>query len=356
MATAITGADHKLAVNHATVWGTEVDCNLAGKAFDAEEIAGFVAIPEPLPDESITRQFHDFIVAGKREVKPVIKGLWRFDGALWYPITHLLGDETITVDTGNDFATHALKLTSQTNIFMTLCMADGLTVKVANGFKMSGLTFTGEEGGLWRYELRGIGDDVLFPGTINTTLINATFVTKENWMPFGATRIRMNDKGAGALGAPDVIRPVAVSLVINRVIDARFEANAVGVAAAGSPEWRSAEPLENGFPSVEINMRFPTFTSNNRIIEMYAETFKKMDIFIEGNVIPASSPATNYSLLLEFPALRVLKTVYAIAGRERVVEEVTFEACMTDTAPTGMTVTDPIAGTLKNATIVAYDI
>lgn len=338
-----------LACAKGATWATAVDCNTTGSAFFATDIAGFVGIPEELPDESAGFDFLNYIDAGNVNVEPVLRGHLRYTSALWRLIAWGIGDDSAVLVSGSDYD-HTMDIQSETAIFGTLCAYDGVQVREIPSFQTNGFTLSGESGQFWQYEIRGRGDRVLVASQTNSTLASATHVSNILRIPFGASQVRINDQSSGALDSNAVVRPNQISINFQRAQVPEFLANAV---AEGSGEFRTRQPAEDGRPSVEITLRFPEYSAVTYIEDVGDETFKKMDITITG---PATASANNYTLTMSFPALRVVNTEYTISNGNRIVEALTLRALDPQAAPTGMNgITFPFRFILRNATSAAYD-
>ncbi|RMF65558.1 MAG: hypothetical protein D6743_07840, partial [Calditrichaeota bacterium] len=313
----------------ASTWGTAVSVNAAGNGVLLTDISGLIATPEQLPDESAGFAYLNYIDAGARQVQPTLRGWLRYTGALWRFIAHVIGSDVATLVSGSDYD-HTMDVQDEANLFGTLAVYDGVQVREVPSFEPTGFTLRGEAGGMWEFEVRGIGDTVLVSGQTNTSLASVTYTTNTLRVPYGQRVCRMNDQSAAALGSGDVIKPSSIEVVFDRAKNPDF----LGVSAAGDGrEWLSDNPEDSGMPELTVTLGFPKHNEVTYISDLGDETVKKMDITIQG---PATASSNNYTLAMYFPALRVVDVTADISGPERIAKQVVLRGLQAQSAPSGM--------------------
>lgn len=314
-----------------TTWGSGVTCNTANKGILILDDPDFIERPDQLLDESMGFIYPEYIDAGNRNTNPTIGGWLRYTNNQYALIALAIGDDSSVLISGSEF-THTMDIQDSTaGLFVTLCAFDGVTVREIPSWKPTGFTFSGSGGDFWKFSVPGIGNKILLSGQTNTTLGSVTPRSEILRVPFGATTFRINDRTAGALSSTDNIKPTSCEVTFTRAIERETVARAV---AEGSGEWETEEPLENGMPRCTVKVTLPEYTAIEHLEDLVDETEKKMSIVATGPTVGA----TNYTFSLEFPALRVVDVVTSFgAGRKRIPKELTMEALMAQSAPTGMT-------------------
>jgi len=342
------GKDWILSCAKGSAWFTAVDADNTNAGFLCTNVAGFIEIPEPLLDEHIGQTYPQYIDAGNRTVHPVLTGDLRWANEQYKLLCAVIGDDALTG--GASPYTHTMDVQATQTLFHTLCGYDGVTVREIPSFKATGFTLSGQAGGFWQFEIRGIGNTCLVTGQVNTTLSSVTYRTKEKRVPFGATQIRINDQGGSGLGSGDVVYPSSIQIVFNRDIPPEFVARAV---AEGSGEWQTREPVENSFIDCQVTLGFNEFAATTYMADMTAEDFKKMDLTITGLAISGG----NYSHVMSFPALRVINVEHGVSSPGRIPETITMRALQAQAAPTGMSgITNILRWIFTDDVSTAYDV
>jgi len=181
----------------------------------------------------------------------------------------------------------------------------------------------------------------------NSAINTATQISALTFPPNGIRAffeqvvVRLNLQSGGALSAPtDVISGTVnagglTDLVIrfDQPLDEKYVGGVAGII----------EPLDNGWPTFEIEMTFARFDAVSKLYTGYqvAQTALKMDVTFTGPLI--GGLATRYGLLFQFPAVFVATAQDPIpASAIQSQPNVKLKAYLASAAPTGMTVTRPV--------------
>jgi len=327
-----------------------ISVNAAGNGVLLTDISNFVAVPEPLPDESAGFTYVNYIDKGSVSAQPTLRGWLRYTGALWRFIAQCIGSDVASVvGTSSDYD-HTMDVQDNISLYGTLAVYDGVQVREAPSFMPTGFTLRGEAGGMWEFEVRGIADDIKVSGQVNTSLSSVTYTTNALRVPFGQRVCRINDQSAAALGTGDVIKPSSIEITFDRNINPDY----LGVSAAGdNREWLTSQPEDNGMPKLTVTLGFPKHNEVTYISDMGDETVKKMDLTIQG---PATASSNNYTITMYFPALRVVDVTADISGPERIAKQVVLEGLQAQSAPAGMTgITKLMRLVLRDSVSTEYD-
>ncbi len=336
-----------VAIDKAAVWGTAVDVNGPGKGVYLKNTGVLVATPEELPEEAIGFVFQEYIDNGKKNVALELQADLRFASALWEMICLCIGDDAVAA-AGSDF-NHVMDLqTTMDGKFHTLAVYDGSVVREVPSFKVSGFTIKGSAAAIVQVTIRGIGNNVIDAGQVNTSLASVTYTTKILRVPF-QVQVRINDQVSSALGAGHVVQADDIEISFDRNLTPDFTTN--------STLYQTAEPYEVGQPQCKVTLNFPKTpitNYNSGIADLNAGTMKKMDVIFTG---PITGNGNNYKITMEFPNVKVSNVESALEGNnQQIPQKITLTPLKAQSAPTGMTgITSPFRLTLLNTTSAAYD-
>lgn len=145
--------------------------------------------------------------------------------------------------------------------------------------------------------------------------------------------IRMNLQSAGSLVAADALADVTeVTFDFTRPLD----------PALVYGQDYTIEPLDNGFPDINLTLRFAratTVSTNSFYAVVQSGQAFKGDITFTGAYINST---TQRSMKLEFPHLEPVGPFeMAITGAEQVRPSITFKAKLAATSPNGMAFVNP---------------
>ena len=161
--------------------------------------------------------------------------------------------------------------------------------------------------------------------------------------------VRINDASGATLDSTNNVYPSFISIVFNRDKGPEFVAQGV---SEGSGEWNSRSPEEGGFINCEVQLRFNEYEATTYLLDTVNEDFKKMEISITGSAISGG----NYSLVLSFPALRILTPDHTINSPARIQETITMRALQAQAAPNGMSgITNILRAVFTDDVSTAYD-
>jgi len=168
-----------------------------------------------------------------------------------------------------------------------------------------------------------------------TSMSSLTYPAIRNRAKFLQAVFRMNDQTGAALDSTYVIKPKSFTLEPDRKMDSEHAAGSATIV----------EPRENGKPSVKLTMEFPRIDAVNELYfaDWIAKTEKKLDLTITGPVIAGTHA---YLLKYELPRLTIEDVEYADSNI--IPAKIVMRSVVADSAPTGMTVTNPLTGTLIN--------
>jgi len=249
----------------------------------------------------------------------------------------------LTLGTGGTAPTQLGTTTAYTNTFEPAGSAGKngnyatIVRDVSHGIlEVPGAKFTGFElafGQDGRGEIRWsfLGDTEKRDSTINTSsqIAALTFPTLGLRAHFDDVTFRVNAQSGGALAASDAVKITSLRVRYTQPLDTKFVAGQLTII----------EPLEDGWPEVEIEAEFARFLSTDLSLFRDAhtnDTRLKADITFVGPTLAT----TNYGLLFQFPNLYIPPGGFTLSvpgGAGQLVPRVRLMALATTTAPTGMT-------------------
>lgn len=341
MGNSITGREAIVAVKQAAVWGTAVACGAGDGLLVTKE--SFKQALSALDDESVGQNFITYSDRGQIEVTGSLEGYMRYEG--WdLLIAALMGAAgTPTQQEATAAYTNSYTLTPHADgLFHTLCLKKKSDVVWEYpSVKFSSMKLSGEMNAPVMVEFEGQADQLERASSTNTTttLGDVTYPDQGNRIIFNSSsRFRVNDQSAIALASGDEIHPTSFEFTFGRKQEADVTAGNVGID----------EPYDNGFPEIELTMKFPRYNDTNDAFfdDWEAFTSKKMDIYFEGSTIEG---AYNYSFLISLPHIKVMNPESVIDGPGVVPMSMSFKVLAPESAPTGMTgITNPFQIDVQN--------
>lgn len=220
---------------------------------------------------------------------------------------------------------------------VTLAADKVLYVETVPSAKVTGFALGYGNGGVLTKSFSFLGSHSVNSDTINTrsaVTTSAVAPLLQNRVFRHQGQVRMNLQSAGSLDA---------SAVLADVMDFSFSFQRPHDTAMVTGLRYTAEPKDNGFPSVEVRLRFrqATTVSTNSFYALYqAGTALKADCTYTGANI---NSATARSYKLEFPHLEPVGPLgYSIQGAAQAQPEMRFVAKLAATSPTGMAFVNPV--------------
>lgn len=331
---------NKALLKKASVWGTEVDGNVAGTGILALNAGAPKLAIAMIEDESYGAFESDLTVGN---FGPADFGLdfdFRYDGLENILLAMLLGTAGTPTQLSGAAWKHTLVLKeSVSGLFVTYAVEKGSllhivpTAKVLKGaFSMSN--------GLIKASFNLRGNKLVDTSSILTSMSAVTVPTnKHHRAKFNQAVFWMDAQTAGdALDATNLVSPKSFSLEIERKVDAEHVAGSSYIV----------EPRENDKPSVKLMMEFPRMDTGNAayFAEWSAATEKKLLLTITGPLIASTY---YYTLQFVFPRLIIEDVEYA--DSKIIPAKISLRGVTADTAPTGMTETNPVTVYLTNTRV-----
>ncbi len=221
-------------------------------------------------------------------------------------------------------------------------------VEEVRSAKVTGFSFGYGNGGVLTKSFSFIGDKSNNTSAINTrssvtTSAVAPALTNRVFRQQG--QIRMNLQAGSSLGSGDVLADVTgMSFTFQRPHD----------TAMVTGQNYTAEPLDNGWPAVEVTLNFrqaTTISTNSFYALVQAGTPLKADCTYTGASI---NSATARMVKLEFPHLEPQGPLnFTIQGASQSQPSIRFVGKLASAAPSGMSgVTNPVRVTLNTVNSV----
>lgn len=336
-----------IAIKKGVTWGTAVALNAAGRGMYLKDTGNLVASPEQLIDASIGRVWPECVTQGKRQVNLTMLADLRFDSPLWEMIALCIGDDDNVLLSGEYVHTMSVQDTMN-GLFHTLCVYDGSVVREIASFKVSGFTIKGSAAGIVELTIRGIGNNVIDTGQVNTTLGSVTNTTNCLRVPFNVETY-INDQSGAALASGDLVQASEFEFSFDRNLTPDFTTNGT--------LFQTAEPYEVGQPKTSLKLLFPKTPITNytaALQDLANGTLKKAQIIIYG---PNTGVTNPYSITIQFASLLVENVESPLQGdNQQIPQNITFMGLHTATAPNGMaSLFNPFRINLLNLNSVAYD-
>lgn len=223
----------------------------------------------------------------------------------------------------------------------TFAIDEVLYVNELTSAKITGFSEKVGDGGVMDRSWKILGSKPTDISSTNTrSIVNAaSFVSLGNRIFRNQLAFRINVQGASALASTDEQKAEEVEFIFDRPQDAPHVTNQDYVL----------EPADNGFPTVQIKVKFPRMTVSSAS-SLYAalrlNTIFKADLTYTGAFINSTD---RYKRLYQFPHLELDEWNGApIEGAQQVKPEATFSAKLAVSSPTGIPFVNPFRLTLIN--------
>jgi hypothetical protein len=182
---------------------------------------------------------------------------------------------------------------------------------------------------------------------INSTVAGASFPSLANRVFRNQGTFRMNLQGGSSLAAGDALTVETVEVTFERPQDAPHVYGQDYVT----------EPADNGFPTVQVKLKYPRMTTTSAS-SLYAALRTagvkwKADLTYLGTYVNSTD---QYKLLYQFPQLELDETNgFDVTGATQVKPEATFTAKLAATSPSGMAFVNPFRMTrIMTTSVVAF--
>ena len=331
--------DCKIAYEHtASVWGTAVEPG----ALDEIKVIDLGPLGE-MREINLSKeagyQWHQYAPIGKKTVEPEIKMKLRYSGREWSFLAQLMGLDTVG---GDGPYTHTLSLLDAidgSDAFGTLAAMLGYST-VGLRFEWPSLkpvkvAISGpDENGRMEIIVKGIADKLNFgtdTATDKSDFTNVSHMELNSVMapmvPFGALRFRLNPQGGDALGSSDALVVIRWEFEFERKLGEERSSRAIY-----TKQWETAEPIENGIANQKLIIELGDLNNLTFAERFQDETELKADALFQLDA--------NYSILFEFPRLRLLNIDPWIRNQNRINHKIELQPMLASAAPTGMTCTN----------------
>jgi hypothetical protein len=158
----------------------------------------------------------------------------------------------------------------------------------------------------------------------------------------GDCRFRINAEGGGALASGDTVKPDLIRIIVDRGLSEAWLAD----QTLGK---KMAQPVEEGDVSISLQIGFPEYLATTYRDYVDAKTALKADLFITGPALPGAASALTFEYDIDFPNLIGNEhPENVLTGPQRIEDGIVFKCLQSDSAPTGMTTTDPFACIVRN--------
>lgn len=327
--------EFKAAYEHtASTWGTAVEPGQYDE-IKAIDLGPLGEMREINVSKESGYQWHQYAPVGKKKVEPEIKMNLRYSGREWSFLAQLMGLDTVG---GSPPYAHVLSLVD------AIDGADAFgTLAAILGYSTVGLRFewpslkpvrvaiTGpDKFGYMEMTVKGIADRLNL-GTDTTTdksdFTNVTHMELNSALapivPFGGMRFRANAQGGAALDTADILSVISWGVEFERKFDLEHKTRNIYVN-----QWETAEPIENGIPSQKLFFEFGDLNNLTFAERFQDKTELKADALFQLDA--------NYSILFEFPRLRLSNIDPWIRSQGRIKYKVELQPMLASATPTGM--------------------
>lgn len=244
---------------------------------------------------------------------------------------------------------HIIDLAPNTNgRAITLATDKVQYVEEVTSVKVSGFGLSVGQSGVMQKRVTVIGNKSTNASAVNTrstvaasalapALVNRIFRDQGTWY--------LNAQAAGSLAAADVLQVMEGGIEFDRPLSPAM--------VFGSDS--TIEPLDGGFPSARVTLRFPratTISTNSFYAALQAGTVMKGRVTFTGTYINST---TQRSWSLEFPHAEVQGHEFSVSGADQAQPSVTLVLKQASSAPTGFSHTRPFRLTRVTAqSLVAF--
>jgi hypothetical protein len=249
-----SGIGSKMAIVAGTRWGSAANANVAGAAIDyISEDFGF-AVPEQLPDESVSRSWQGDPIQGNITVNGSVTCYLRYLGVeklLAYPLGAAAAASLIEAGAYR----HKFTYTSNTyGKFATVAIDKHVSVHLYPSTKFLGFTITGQAGRPTNLVARSFSNNNIVPAPApNNTLGTASYRSQGDHVLWAHQSLLVASKvGAAPTSTTDQYMPASWELVYDQPQAQHWVMN-------NSAEI--IEPIPDGSPNATLNLTFPRYAT-----------------------------------------------------------------------------------------------
>ena len=332
MANEITGREIVFAVGKGATWRTAVDVDVANSGVLISNEGMGAKAPTFLPDDSLGQDDLKNMIETCEEMAGSVTGFARYEN--WDLLIALaMGTAgSPSQEEGSAYSNTYSIAANLEGLFATLAMKKSDTthdIWEVPSATVGGFTFSGEICQLCNLTVNFQGNKIENLSPVNTDLSSVTYRTSSNILKMDSrTKFRMNTNAGAALQDSDKIYPFSFELVWNRPMTTNREA---GYSDA-------SEPTQDGFAEATIRLTFDKYNIDTFMDAIGNGTAQKMDILFEGDII---SGTTRYTWRFDLPKIQWTSGAADVGGPGQIQHVVEGRCLAVDTAPTGMTGTDP---------------
>jgi hypothetical protein len=342
------GAISLAALKMGGTWGTAVQCG-ANDGFRLRS-SSRTGGKERIPDRSATgKAFGNKSSRGQEIHRITSLTDFRYGGRCAEILAAIMGTAGAPSEVEASYEyTHALSFEDRLGDFFSYCERKGdVRVDEYDSSMISRLVIEITGRGPASLEFEHIASLLTRDDSGTNTLATFASVTiRDPIVPvfLGDCRFRLNDQEAEAIDAADVLKPNLIRLTIDRKLSEDFVADQL----VGRGVY---QPSETEDPEVYLQIGFPEMVANTYQEWVDDQDMKKADLLITNAAAPLTGAASGlyHQYDFEFPNLEPFEPPEnAITGPERIEDGVTFRCIEPDSAPSGMTSTDPFLCTVRN--------
>lgn len=326
-----SGIGSKFTIWAADTWGTATSTNRAGAAIDyISEDFGF-AIPEQLPDESVSRSWQSDPIQGNITVNGSVTCYLRYLGVeklLAYP----LGSAAASLIEAGVYR-HKFTYTSNTSgKFATVAIDKHVSVHEYPSTKFLGFTISAQAGRPTNLVARSFSNNNVVPAVKNTTLAAATYRSQGDHVLWAHQSMLIAAKTGGApTSATDRFQPSAAELVFDQPQAQHWVMN-------NSAEI--IEPIPDGAPNATLRLTFPRYATApagtpGNTFAVWGKNNTPVKIW--WRAVGASLTATQRRRFDFYaPNAFIANVVSNVANPQAIPQEVTINLKSTSAVPTGL--------------------
>lgn len=330
----ITGREIIAAIAKASTWRTAVSLGADDGILITDESLGAKA-PTYVPDNSLGHPDIYVMERTNEKMEGSLNGYLRYEG--WdVMLAMALGTAgTPTQDNGTAYYNTYSPADSIADIFGTLAIKKAGTshgIWEVPSCMVTGFTISATIGELAKISFNVMGNKIETSNPTNTDLSSVTYPDEEHVVLMDSNfKVRMNSQSGGALSDSDKIYPSSFEITYTRPMADNFEAGYSDMS----------QPVQNDFAEATIKLTFDKYNLDTFMDAINDDTDQKMDITFVG---PAISGATsNYTMRFDFPKITFLSAASNVGGPGTIPHEVEGRLLAVTSAPTGMSVVDPLS-------------
>jgi len=331
----------KSGVKKSSVWGTAVDCNVAGAGLNILN-ESLVVNPNLLEDETLTGTADQGVgVTSSTTVTGGIETNLQYSNpVLMTLIAMCMGRaDTPLAPLGSSYAkapyAYYMSMRLGDNVegyFATMCfdkMQDSSTIHEFDSVKVNGMTISGAAGEYVKIAFDLIGRSQATSGTTTTSLSAATTSSPIKYVRFEDLDFRLSTQDDTALDQADQFYPTSFTITLNN--------NLVGDLTSLNAPYID-EPIRDAARSIEGSVEIPKLTESNTETRFLAGTVMKMSIRARSTTqIPAAGGGPYYyGFEMYMPAVQLTEASRSITGFAKTGAPFSFVAKKATSAPDGM--------------------